>query len=632
MAVNLQAAMFQDIRHRLDQMLNNASRNMDFVYRQIEKQATYNRSLLEGLEGLQAHLKAGKDIKASTIPLTNGANELFKDILQKYGIAFVSFKTKHPDQEVFVTKDTDAFLVSRAFAEVYEKLGQMQGEMSKEDFFTKYEGNKDIQAIENLSLTQVEYFRNEIHPSVDYTILRDKDKTNEYMIVYLKDKSELVEKSMNKTLFALSGEEGRAVAKRYNEILDERGRFNQVVKNNVEAGRELILADASDPCKFIHINDDGSFDLHQLDVTTNDKFDENGFREVEFNDDRVDHFKSMDKLPGILDGMHRPVLMTAKEFNLAKGFDYMGRVQVGDNFHKNLMQTKKFIATLPANRHYTVQEQLRNVHHPEMKKIKVFSNLPEEKINELTEYVKRRNLKETVIDAKSVACTDIDRKVIEKWMEENIYMTYKGSEKTGASPFITYEAAFMHENRGNLNISDYETMPKEQYIVDADNPSYLFILRPDSLTVKDNTGEFLRLENHVTRMEDGSIKRDESFDSQLKQIFDNFQNPIMLPLNELKGSQEEIQMNINARRPDVQPDPAIDALRRQIILGDRREFEEMFILEPEKLNSRQIEALETITSYKECRKDIVFTMSDAKDMYGLEKTTVRTVETPDMML
>lgn len=637
MALNLQREALNELQRSIDKHSRNLIQVLRIFKQEITKQNKFDRALYIGLEGIEKHLQAGGHIDSTAIPFESGANELFKDLLRKNHVIYASFKTGDPPQELFVTRDSDKSIVQACFYEMKHRLGLMVGEMSKEDFFSKY-GNTEVLTAGGLSRVEVEYFRGEINPKADYTITRDINDPNKYMIVYPTSKegrdgkriniAEMVEKAIDKTLFDLTGTEGRRNAEQVEALLNERDRFCNVVKNNVNKGRDVLIVDSIDPLKFISTNKDGTYSLHQINIDTTVGF---MGRKTSSISETVSQIKP-ENLQSALSTLNKPVLMSLKDHGVVFGFDYAGKSKVDiENVVNNVEKLKAKIVLTPENKHFMANERLFYIHHPEYQNVHLVNSIPQNLIRQFNEYVKENNLHQTLTTDTAIAFTDTDKEKVMDWVNKNVYQEYVPSDATSASPFIEYEARFYHECRGKLNLSDFETMPEVQYVVDANNPNFLFKLTKDGCEVYDDKEKYLSIPQNLTRDKNGNIVRDKAYDEQIYILLSNMTNPIMLDVNEVEGkSKEEIAVAIEEHRPDFYRHPALDELRMAVAGGNIAEFQAIYKDDVQDLNDRQKETLDRITGYKNNRETIKMSKEDALTLDGLEETDSKSSKTMDM--
>lgn len=573
------------------------------INRMIKTDDEYQRSMFEGMKAITAHMQKGGRVKCMSIPLEAGANEMFKELLRKYQVPYVAAVSGEPRKEHVFFRDKDARIVSMCRIELFNRLNFMCAELSPKDFFKKYV-NDEIKGINGLDKGDIEFIRREIadknekSAEIDFSIVKDLKNEGKEMIIFPESKRELMEKIVDRVIYDFSGEEGKEKKEKVLEQVKEKNRFENIIKNNVNAGKEVCLVDSLNPSIFCLINEDG-IQMHRL----SKERDESG--EFMIKDDMIAS-SNIKELHRFSSELYRPVLMSLKEMNLIKGMTDDGKIKTeARNYDSDLSILKKKTLIMPDKRKYLADSIIDSLRKPTEQEIKTYSHLSKEVLYTLEELIRQRNLKETVIEGDNVSCTETDLPVIDKFMREHVFRVYEPAEVTALTPLIEYELKYYHEGRGSINLTDKKKMKKEpQYLVDAVDERYLFKIDGENLTAYDANQEFLRI----------SIDSEE-FTESFMQLLSNLKEPVVLKTEDLYGkSKEEILYTIAEKRSDIKDYVSKDMLRSQVFYRNSKEYDEIDGKVPEMPTDKQKEAIEKINEYKS--NTVVIKYSDeTKAMY-----------------
>lgn len=573
------------------------------INRMIKTDDEYQKSMFEGMKAITAHMQKGGRVKCMSVPLEAGANEMFKELLRRYQVPYVAAVSGEPRKEHVFFRDKDTRIVSMCRIELFNRLNYMCAELSPEDFFKKYI-NDEIKGIGGLDKGDIEFIRREIadmnekSAEIDFSVVKDLKNDGKEMIIFPEIKRNMIEKIVDRVIFDFSGEDGKEKKEKVLDQVKEKHRFENIIINNVKAGKEVCLVDSLNPNIFCLINEDG-IQMHKL---SKERAESGG---IYVKDDMIAS-SNIKEIHRFSSELYRPVLMSLKEMNLIKGMTDDGNIKTDvRSYESDLSILKKKTLILPDKRKYMADRVIDNLRKPTEQEIKTYVHLSKDVIYTVEELIRQKNLKETVIEGDTVSCTETDLPEIEKYMREHVFRVYEPAEVTALTPLIEYELKFYHEGRGSINLTDREKMRKEpQFIVDAIDERYLFRIDGENLTAYDSNEEFLRISMDS-----------EDFTDSLMQVLSNLKEPVILEKDDLEGkSKEEILYTISEKRPDIKEYASKDELRNQVFYRNSKEYDEINGQEPEKPTDKQKEAIEKIKEYK--NNTVIIKYSDeTKAMY-----------------
>ena len=104
------------------------------INRMLKVEDEYQRSMFEGMKAITAHMQKGGKVRYSELPLEAGANVIFKDLLKKYQVPYVSVISGESKKENVFYRDKDTKIVAMCRLEMFNLLNFMSEELSPKDF------------------------------------------------------------------------------------------------------------------------------------------------------------------------------------------------------------------------------------------------------------------------------------------------------------------------------------------------------------------------------------------------------------------------------------------------------------------------------------------------------------------
>ena len=573
------------------------------INRMIKADDAYQKSMLEGMKAIITHMQKGGKTMCTEMPLSAGANEIFKDLMRKYQVPFVSAKTGDDKKEQIFYRDKDVKIVQMCRIELIKTLDFMCEELSPKDFFKKYI-NDEIKGINGLDKADIELIRrevterNDISNEIDYTVVKDLNDEAKEMILFPSSISAEIEKIIDRVIFDFSGEEGKAKKDTVLRMIEEKQRMQNIISNNVNAGKEVCLIDSINPNIFCLINEKGIF-FHHLSREINESGEE-------YIKDDVVRNSDIRKISSFTSGLYKPVLMSLKEVNFIKGVDNEGNIKTDlASYDDDLSMIRNKMLILPQKRRYEADTVINNLRKPMNQRIRTFINLKDKDIEALKVLVEEEKLSETVIGNGEVSCTESDLSVIEGYIRDNVYRANKTVEKTELTPLLEYEYKFFHEGRGSINLTDRVKMREQnQFMIDANDERYLFKFDGDSLIAYDKDREFLKISMD-----------DEDYCETVIKIIGNLKEPVCLEEEDIINKDGyELLDAIRSRRPDIKEYECKDELRTKLFQRFSREYEEINGKVPSNPTNRQKEALKKMSEYKKNVITVKYS-EETKDLY-----------------
>lgn len=601
----------EEITVEFFQVLKEKGRNCielaEKLNRMLKVENEYQRSMFEGMKAITAHMQKGGKVRYSELPLEAGANVIFKDLLKKYQIPYVSVISGEPKKENVFYRDRDSKIVAMCRLEMFNLLNFMSEELSPKDFFKKYT-NDEIKGINGLDKGDVEFIRREIaernekNAGIDFSVVKDLKNDGKEMIIFPESISAEIEKAVDRVMFDFSGKDGEEKKERVLKCIEDMHKFENIVKNNVKAGKTVCLLDGKRPNVLCVINENG-IELHNL--TKEIRENQSGKKEEYIKDDVISH-NDLGRITQFTSMMIEPVLMSLKEVNLIKDIKDDGKIVTDvEKFDDDIALLRKKARILPEQRSYKANIEIDHLRKPVNKEIKTIINLPEDMIKDLGKLINEKGLKETVIEGNEISSTETEYAVIKQYVSENLYRKGEEPDDLSLAKLKEYEYRFFHEGRGTVNLTDKKRMQEEnQYIVDANDESILYRLDGKTLTIFDNTEEVKKID----------MDSDDFIDSFID-VINGLEEPVFLKKDDLYGKKDtEILEIIKDKRTDI-----IDFESKNTLIGmmHRRyskEYEELLDGKSSNLTEKQKEAIDKIKAYKNNRVIIKYS-DETKDMY-----------------
>ena len=601
----------EEITFEFFQALKEKGRNCielaEKINRMLKVEDEYQRSMFEGMKAITAHMQKGGKVRYSELPLEAGANVIFKDLLKKYQVPYVSVISGESKKENVFYRDKDTKIVAMCRLEMFNLLNFMSEELSPKDFFKKY-SNDEIKGINGLDKGDIEFIRREIaernekHAGIDFSVVKDLKNDGKEMIIFPESMSAEIEKAVDRVMFDFSGKDGKENKERVLKCIEDMRKFENIVKNNVKAGKTVCLVDRKRPNVLCVINENG-ITLHNLTKETRE--DQSGKEEKYIKDDAISH-KDIGRITQFTSMMIEPVLMSLKEVNLIKNIKDNGEIVTDvEKFDDDIALLRKKARILPEQRLYKANIEIDHIRKPVNKEIKTIINLPEDVIKDLNKLISEKGLKETVIEGNEISSSETDYAVIEKYVSENLYRKGENPEDLSLAPLKEFEYRFFHEGRGAINLTDKKRMQEEnQYIVDANDESILYRLDGKALTIFDKNEEVKKIE----------MESDDYIDSFID-VINGLEDPVFLKKEDLYGKKNtEILEIIKDKRPDIMDFNSKNTLIGMMHRRYSKEYEELLDGKSQNLSEKQKEAIDKIKTYKNNRVIVKYS-DETKDMY-----------------
>lgn len=599
--------LYEEFLSNLSQNKNNIARFLELIRDMLKQQKNYDRSLMRGLSALISHERAGGRIKTVSISADMAANEMLKEILTKSGVPFVCVRMSEPDEEIFLTKDSDEKILSLCLDKVKERLLAGTGQLDAEELIKRYSHEK-IYIKRDFDIADLEVFKRN-SGNVNYAVARDTEDKGQYIILYPQSCMEKIEEAIDKTIYFLSGIEGERTRELLLDAVNEKQEFMQAINKRLSVGSDVYITDSKEPSRFILLTTGSEKTFHEYTCHVDEDNKEN-------INDKVTEIKDKSALLEYISSLSSPVLLTKKEFDL----------DLSKGFYEEMERLRMKMLIFPEERHFKASEDIERICNPSLGLLTRYEHLNEEAIEILANTIDVKNLSETVIKDLDVVTTGKDKPVIDEILTEYVYDKKVKEEEYFLKPLIRHEQRFYYEGRGVLNLTNFDSMPEKQYIVDAFNLGLIFEFSKEGLTVYKG---FVGSENayrHVTQdlVEDidGNLIRDSEFDNAVLTILSNLENPVVITKEEMENIDDSEKLNelVNDKRPDLVRTKATDELMTKIFKGYSREYESLFDNEAESgyLTDKQHEASEKMKSYKKHREEL--------DLHGVNGREIKEIK------
>lgn len=333
------------------------------INRMVKVDDEYQNSLLEGMKSILEHMKNGGTVKCIELTTEAGSNEIFKDLLKKYNVPYVSAVAGKGKTENIFYKDKDTKIVSMCRLELMNLLNYMCEEISPRDLLRKHL-NDEIKAINGLDTGDIEFIRREIaerndnNSEIDYSVVKDIKNQGKEMIMFPENKRAEIEKIVDKVIYEFSGTDGKEKKKEVLEQIKEEHKFENIINNNVNNGKTVCLVDSVNPNVFCLINENGIF-MHKLTKEKSGMTTEGSIYNIK--DDMIKH-NDRRALSRFTASMYKPVIMSLKEVSFIKGIDSDGQIKTDKySYEEDLEIMKSKVRILPQQRKYEVDEKINDI-------------------------------------------------------------------------------------------------------------------------------------------------------------------------------------------------------------------------------------------------------------------------------
>lgn len=454
--------------HAMSTIATSTGNEIDKLF--LEKQMKEEARVLKDFI---SHMEKGREIKAVEVLDHDQAN-LMTQLLKSEGIPFIANTTEKGMLFMYKDMDNERFMSIAKEAERY--VTDKGHEMNHPEFMEKIGTKQEYAKVEGLTEEEVAVFRREADKQTDPFIFAvAKDSKGTYEICA--NKKDVLEKTVNDTLFVMGTAQGQKYAKELTPFEKSRDEFIEKAKEMSRGKSPAYIIDVKNPTHIIELSGD-TFKTHGVGVDKEGKVVDVVARYAKpISHDIYSEMKTLK--------MEKPILVSPYEAtSFINGLTREGTIQFTAKYTGS---PEKFIGLSQMLEEKFVGKAIEPpIHEPQLEvvsmaqdfKLKardmtVYHNIPlptllkieKADINGVYTYNKG--------NTREVACTPEAAEAVAKIMKESL-----AHEKGALDTWLTMEKYKGHGERG-------ENKDEAYYIVDASFPDAVLEISPQDVTYKD---------------------------------------------------------------------------------------------------------------------------------------------------
>lgn len=440
--------------------------NKMFLEKQIKEEARVLKDFI-------SHIEKGREVKAVEVLDHDQANLMTK-ILKSEGVPFIANTTEKGMLFMYKDVDGEKFMAIAKEAERY--ISDKGHEMNHPEFMEKIGTKQEYAKVEGLSEEEVAVFRREADKQSDafiFAVTRDSKGTYEICA----DKKDILEKTINDTLFVMGTAQGQKYAKELTPFEKSRDAFIDTAKEMSRGKSPAYIIDVKNPTHIIELSGD-TFRTHGVGVDKEGKIIDVAARYAKpISHDIYSEMKTLK--------MERPILVSPYEAtSFINGLTREGTIQFAAKYTGS---PEKFIGLSQMLEDKFVGKAIEPpMQEPKLEVVSMAQDF-KEKARDMTVYhniplptllkIEKANIDGVYTynkgNTREVACTPEAAAEVGKIMKESL-----AKDKGSLDTWLTMEKYKGHGERG-------ENKDEAYYIVDASFPDAVLEISPQDITYKD---------------------------------------------------------------------------------------------------------------------------------------------------